>query len=34
VGEFFAADVAGPLGADFHMGLPAEHDHRAALCPT
>jgi hypothetical protein len=23
-----------PLGADFHMGLPAEHDHRAALCPT
>ena len=31
VGEFFADDVAGPLGADFHMGLPAEHDHRVAL---
>jgi CubicO group peptidase (beta-lactamase class C family) len=23
--------VAGPLGADFHLGLAAEHDHRAAL---
>jgi len=22
--------VAGPLGADFHIGLPAEHDHRVA----
>jgi CubicO group peptidase (beta-lactamase class C family) len=21
----------GPLGADFHIGLPAEHDHRVAL---
>jgi CubicO group peptidase (beta-lactamase class C family) len=31
VGEFFAEEVAGPLGADFHIGLPAEHDHRAAL---
>ena len=31
VGEFFAAEVAGPLGADFHMGLGAEHDHRVAL---
>ena len=29
-GEFFAAEVAGPLGADFHLGLPAEHDHRVA----
>src|SRR4051812_7081453 len=29
--EFFAAEVAGPLGADFHIGLPAEHDHRVAL---
>ena len=29
-GEFFAAEVAGPLGADFHIGLPAEHDHRVA----
>jgi CubicO group peptidase (beta-lactamase class C family) len=31
VGEYFAAEVAGPLGADFHIGLPAEHDHRVAL---
>jgi CubicO group peptidase (beta-lactamase class C family) len=31
VGGFFAAEVAGPLGADFHIGLPAEHDHRVAL---
>ncbi|MGX1272032.1 serine hydrolase domain-containing protein [Streptomyces phaeoluteigriseus] len=30
-GEFFAAEVAGPLGADFHMGLSAEHDHRVAV---
>jgi len=30
VGEFFAAELAGPLGADFHIGLPAEHDHRVA----
>ncbi|MFG3516528.1 serine hydrolase domain-containing protein [Streptomyces bobili] len=29
-GEFFASEVAGPLGADFHMGLSAEHDHRVA----
>ncbi|MER5429758.1 serine hydrolase domain-containing protein [Streptomyces sp. NPDC002588] len=31
VGEFFAEEVAGPLGADFHIGLPAEHDRRVAL---
>nr|WSY52207.1 beta-lactamase family protein [Streptomyces sp. NBC_00886] len=31
VGEYFAAEVAGPLGADFHMGLPAELDHRVGL---
>lgn len=31
VGDFFAQEVAGPLGADFHIGLPAEHDHRVAL---
>ena len=31
VGEFFAAEVAGPLGADFSIGLPAEHDARVAL---
>jgi CubicO group peptidase (beta-lactamase class C family) len=32
VGDFFAREVAGPLGADFHIGLAAEHDHRVALC--
>jgi len=31
VGEFFAEEGAGPLDADFHMGLSAEHDHRVAL---
>ncbi|MFG3293233.1 serine hydrolase domain-containing protein [Streptomyces sp. NPDC048179] len=31
LGEFFAAEVAGPLGADFHIGLGAEHDGRVAL---
>ena len=31
VGEFFADEVAGPLGADFHIGLAAEHDRRVAL---
>src|SRR5215213_1419506 len=31
VGEFFADEVAGPLGADFAIGLPAEHDSRVAL---
>ncbi|MFG2478334.1 serine hydrolase domain-containing protein [Streptomyces fagopyri] len=31
LGEFFAEEVAGPLGADFHIGLAAEHDHRMAL---
>ncbi|MER6434134.1 serine hydrolase domain-containing protein [Streptomyces sp900105245] len=30
LGEFFAEDVAKPLGADFHIGLPTEHDHRVA----
>ncbi|EIV92117.1 EstA family serine hydrolase [Frankia sp. QA3] len=30
LGEFFAEQVAAPLGADFHIGLPAEHDHRVA----
>jgi CubicO group peptidase (beta-lactamase class C family) len=29
-GTFFAEEVAGPLGADFHIGLPPEHDHRVA----
>src|SRR3954465_1909277 len=31
VGAFFAAEVAGPLDADFSIGLPAEHDSRVAL---
>src|SRR4051794_36592472 len=31
LGTFFAEEVAGPLAADFHIGLPAEHDHRVAL---
>src|SRR6201996_6626677 len=30
VGDFFAAEVAGPLGADFHIGLAAGDDHRVA----
>ncbi len=30
IATFFAEDVAGPLGADFHIGLPAEHDHRVS----
>ncbi|MFD9302944.1 serine hydrolase domain-containing protein [Streptomyces sp. NPDC060048] len=30
VGEFFAEEVAEPLGADFHIGLSAEHDSRVA----
>jgi CubicO group peptidase (beta-lactamase class C family) len=30
IGDFFAAEVAGPLDADFWIGLPAEHDHRVA----
>src|ERR1700755_3043018 len=28
LGTFFAREVAGPLGADFHIGLPAEHERR------
>jgi CubicO group peptidase (beta-lactamase class C family) len=31
VGRFFADEIAGPLGADFHIGLGPEHDHRVAL---
>ena len=30
LGGFFAEEIAGPLGADFHIGLAAEHDHRVA----
>jgi CubicO group peptidase (beta-lactamase class C family) len=31
VGELFAKELAGPLGADFHIGTGPEHDHRIAL---
>jgi CubicO group peptidase (beta-lactamase class C family) len=31
LGDFFAEEVALPLGADFHIGLSAEHDSRVAL---
>jgi CubicO group peptidase (beta-lactamase class C family) len=30
VGTFFAEEIAGPLGADFHIGTRPEHDHRVA----
>lgn len=30
VGKFFADEIAGPTGADFHIGLGAEHDSRVA----
>jgi CubicO group peptidase (beta-lactamase class C family) len=30
IGTWFAAEVAGPLGADFHIGLPAREDHRVS----
>jgi CubicO group peptidase (beta-lactamase class C family) len=30
IGAFFRDEIAGPLGADFHIGLPAEHDSRVA----
>ncbi len=30
MGEFFAARIAGPLGADFHVGLPPSEFHRVA----
>src|SRR5690606_27933979 len=29
VGTVFREEIAGPLGADFHIGLSAEHDARA-----
>jgi CubicO group peptidase (beta-lactamase class C family) len=29
-GAFFAAEVAGPLGADFHIGLPRSEFHRVS----
>jgi CubicO group peptidase (beta-lactamase class C family) len=30
LGEFFAGHIAGPLGADFHVGLPPSEFHRVA----
>ena len=30
LGQFFADEIAGPLGADFHIGTPPEHDARVA----
>ena len=30
IGAFFRDEIARPLGADFHIGLPAEHDARLA----
>jgi CubicO group peptidase (beta-lactamase class C family) len=30
VGRFIAEEIAGPLGADFHVGLPEREDHRVA----
>ena len=30
LGEFFAVRIAGPLGADFHIGLPPSEFHRVA----
>ena len=32
LGTFFAEEIAGPLGADFHIGTPAECDPRIAAC--
>ena len=30
IGTFFADELANPLGADFHIGTPADHDARVA----
>jgi CubicO group peptidase (beta-lactamase class C family) len=30
LGTFFREEIAEPLGADFHIGLPASEDHRVA----
>jgi len=30
LGTFFKEEIAGPLGADFHIGLPASEDHRVS----
>src|SRR3954462_7851167 len=34
LGEFLAAQIAGPLGADFHIGLPPSEFHRVANVVT
>lgn len=31
LGEFFADAIAGPLGAEYHIGTGPEHDHRVSL---
>ena len=31
IGQWFAAEVAGPLGADFYIGLPESEEHRVSL---
>ena len=31
LGSFFAKEIAGPIGADFHIGTGPEHDDRIAL---
>jgi len=31
VGTWFASEVAGPLGADFFIGLPESEDHRVSM---
>ena len=31
IGTWFASEVTAPLGADFHIGLPASEDHRVSL---
>jgi CubicO group peptidase (beta-lactamase class C family) len=30
VGQYFKDEIGGPLGVDFHMGLPQAEDHRVA----
>lgn len=30
LGRYFADEIAGPLGADFHIGLAPEHDYRVS----
>lgn len=31
LGQFFSEEIAEPLGADFHIGLGEEHDHRVSF---